>query len=136
MLCYAAVARCALCRGDRLGRIVAAGLWTNSGPQDTVVWYEYGMSMVKVTFTLDDQTVATLRQAGARLGKPNSQIVRDAIRDYAERIGRLSEPERLRMLSAVDALLKRKPTRTTAEVERELRDIRSARRAGGRRRHV
>jgi len=43
--------------------------------------------MVKVTFTLDERTVATLRQAGARLGKPNSQIVRDAIRDYAERIG-------------------------------------------------
>ena len=39
------------------------------------------MSMVKVTFTLDDRTVTTLRQTAARLDKPNSQIVREAIRD-------------------------------------------------------
>ena len=91
------------------------------------------MSMVKVTFTLDDQTVATLRQAGARLGRPNSQIVRDAIRDYAERVGRLSEHERLRLLAALDDISKRKPTRPASEVDRELRDVRSARRGGGRR---
>lgn len=90
--------------------------------------------MVKVTFTLDERTVATLRQAGARLGKPNSQIVRDAIRDYAERIGRLSETERIRLLSAVDAIARRKPTRAATDVDRELREIRAARRRGGRRR--
>jgi predicted transcriptional regulator len=37
--------------------------------------------MVKVTFTLDDQTVARLRQAAARLNRPQSQVVRDAVRD-------------------------------------------------------
>src|SRR5947208_3512547 len=70
--------------------------------------------MVKVTFTLDDHTVARLRQAAERLNKPQSQVVREAVRDYADRVGRLSEHERLRMLSALDAIVKRKPTRSTA----------------------
>jgi hypothetical protein len=89
--------------------------------------------MVKVTFTLDDQTVSRLRQAAARLNRPQSQIVRDAVRDYADRVGRLSEHERLRMLSALDAIVKRKPTRSTADVDRELRELRAARQGGGRR---
>ena len=89
--------------------------------------------MVKVTFTLDDQTVARLRQAAERLNKPQSQVVREAVRDYAERVGRLSEHERLRMLAALDAIVKRRPTRSATAVDRELRDIRLARRAGGRR---
>ena len=89
--------------------------------------------MVKVTFTLDDQTVARLRQAAERLNKPQSQVVREAVRDYADRVGRLSEHERLRMLSALDGIVKRKPTRSTADVDRELREIRVARRSGGRR---
>jgi len=89
--------------------------------------------MVKVTFTLDDHTVARLRQAAERLNKPQSQVVREAVRDYADRVGRLSEHERLRMLSALDAIVKRKPTRSTADVDRELREIRVARRSGGRR---
>jgi len=89
--------------------------------------------MVKVTFTLDDHTVARLRQAAERLNKPQSHVVRDAVRDYADRVGRLSEHERLRMLSALDAIVKRKPTRSTADVDRELREIRVARRSGGRR---
>src|SRR5437762_2218297 len=46
--------------------------------------------MVKVTFTLDDHTVARLRQAAERLNKPQSQAVREAVRDYADRVGRLS----------------------------------------------
>ena len=91
------------------------------------------MSMVKVTFTLDDRTVATLRQTAARLDKPNSQIVREAIRDYAERVGRLSEHERIHLLSVLDAVAKRKATRSPADVDRELQGIRTARRGGGRR---
>ena len=89
--------------------------------------------MVKVTFTLDEETVARLRQASVRLNKPQSRVVREAVHDYADRVGRLSERERLQMLSALDAILSRTPTRSTAAVERELREIRRARRAGGRR---
>jgi Ribbon-helix-helix protein, copG family len=89
--------------------------------------------MVKVTFTLDDETVATLRRTAARLDKPQSQVVREAVRDYADRVGRLSERERVRMLAALDAIVRRRPTRTPGEVDRELREIRAARRSGGRR---
>jgi len=89
--------------------------------------------MVKVTFTLDDQTVATIRRTAARLDKPQSQVVREAVRDYADRVGRLSERERVHLLAALDAIVRRAPTRTAGEVDRELRDIRAARRSGGRR---
>ena len=89
--------------------------------------------MVKVTFTLDDETVAALRRTAERLARPQSMIVREAIREYGARAGRLSEDERRRMLRSIDAVLAQPPTRTVAAVERELRDVRAARRRGGRR---
>jgi predicted transcriptional regulator len=89
--------------------------------------------MVKVTFTLDDRTVARLRQAAARANKPQSQVVREAVNDYADRVGRLSEAERVRTLATLDAIVRKKATRSPADVDRELRSIRTARRGGGRR---
>jgi predicted transcriptional regulator len=89
--------------------------------------------MVKVTFTLDERTVSRLRQAAARANKPQSQVVREAVNDYADRVGRLSEAERIRALATLDAIVKRKPIRTAADVDRELASIRTARRSGGRR---
>ena len=89
--------------------------------------------MVKMTFTLHDETAAALRQASERLAKPQSVIVREAIREYGARAGRLSEEERRRMLRSIDAVLTQPPTRTVAAVERELRELRAARRRGGRR---
>ena len=89
--------------------------------------------MVKMTFTLDDATVARLRQSAARLAKPQSEVVREAIADYAERVGRLSERERRHLLHVFDTLLPGVPPRSAANVDRELREIRAARRAGGRR---
>jgi len=89
--------------------------------------------MVKVTFTLDEATVSRLRQAAERTNKPQSQVVREAVKDYADRVGRLSEAERLRMLAAIDTIIKRKPTRPQSEVDAELRAIRAGRRTGGRR---
>jgi len=56
------------------------------------------MATVKVTFTLDRETVGRLRQASERLSKPKSAVVREAIHDFSERVGRLSERERLREL--------------------------------------
>ena len=91
------------------------------------------MGMVKVTFTLDDRTVSRLRQTAERANKPQSQVVREAVNDYADRIGRLSEAERIRMLTALDTIVSRKPTRPAADVDHELRAIRAARRSGGRR---
>ena len=89
--------------------------------------------MVKVTFTLDDRTVSRLRQAAARAHKPQSQVVREAVNDYADRVGRLSEAERVRTLAVLDAIVRKKPTRSPADVDRELQSIRMARRGGGRR---
>jgi len=88
--------------------------------------------MVKMTFTLDEATAARLRQAAERLSKPRSQVVREAILDFAERIGRLSERERLAMLRVFDEVVPGIPARSAEEIERELRAIREARRGGGR----
>jgi hypothetical protein len=89
--------------------------------------------MVKKTFVLDEPTASQLKRAAARLAKPQSEVVRLAIRDYADRIGTLSERERLQALSVFDALVPRIPRGTTAAVDRELAAIRAARREGGRR---
>ncbi len=84
--------------------------------------------MIKVTFTLDETTVEQLRRTAARVRKPQSRVVREAIGEYAARADRLSESERRRMLAALDRTMRRPPTRPTATVDRELREIRSARR--------
>jgi Arc/MetJ-type ribon-helix-helix transcriptional regulator len=89
--------------------------------------------MARVTFSLDDGTVAEIRRTAARLRKPQSHVVRDAIADYAARADRLSERERLQMLSTLDRLRRSPSTRTAADVDAELHAARDARRAGGRR---
>jgi hypothetical protein len=88
--------------------------------------------MIRVTFTVDEETVATLRQVSARLKKPQSVVLREAIKDYAERADRLSDEERDRLLAHLKKMRARKPTRTQAEVDAEIADIRAARRTGGR----
>jgi hypothetical protein len=90
------------------------------------------MARVKVTFTLDAGTVDLLRQAAERLSKPKSEIVREAIREFHDRIGRLSERERLAKLKLFDELVPLIPRRSPAEVTSELDEIRQSRRAGGR----
>ena len=83
---------------------------------------------------MDDQaTIARLQEAATRMTMPKSEVVRAAIAEYYDKIGRLSERERLRLLRAFDELMPRIPERSAAEVDRELRSIRRARRAGGRR---
>jgi hypothetical protein len=91
------------------------------------------MATAKVTFTLDEDTVSRINDAAARLSMPKSGVVREAIAEYHARIGRLSESERLRLLGVFDEMVARIPARPAAAVDRELRAIRKARRAGGRR---
>lgn len=86
----------------------------------------------KVTFTLDEDTVARLGQMAKRLHRPKSQVVREAIADYSARVGRLSELERLRQLKAFDRLVPAIPERSVAEVEEELQALRRDRRGSGR----
>lgn len=90
------------------------------------------MAAIKMTFSLDEATAARLRQTAEVLGKPKSEVVREAILDYSERKGRLSEAERRRLLSAFDQLVPAIPQRPAAEVDEEIEAIRRARRQGGR----
>jgi len=85
-----------------------------------------------MTFTLDGETVGRLRQASERLSKPQSAVVREAIHDYSDRVGRLSEQERLRLLRVFDEVVPLIPGRPAAHVKREIEEVRRARHAGGR----
>lgn len=86
----------------------------------------------KVTFSLDDETVSQLERTADRLRRPKSQVVREAIREYAARADRLSEAERLQMLRALDEAIASIPERPARQVDRELARLREARRSGGR----
>lgn len=90
------------------------------------------MATVKMTFSLDESTAARLRDAAASTNKPKSQIVREAIDDYAERVGRLTEAERRRLLGVFDEFVPAIPARHDSVVEAELAELRRARRLGGR----
>ena len=90
--------------------------------------------MVKVTFTLDEETVAEIRRTATRLGTAQSRVVREAVAEFAARADRLTERERLRVLGVIEGLRPAAPTRSAAAVDAELRAVRSARKHGGRRR--
>jgi hypothetical protein len=92
--------------------------------------------MAKVTFSVDDLTVRTLRATAERLGKSQSLVVREAVAEYAARSVRLTDSERRRLLAVLDAMAKRPGTRSDADVKRELAQIRVERRSGGRRHPV
>lgn len=86
--------------------------------------------MPKLTFSLDDETVAALRKAAERSRKPQSLIVREAIAEFTARDERLSPPERDRLLDVLRRIRKRPATRTAADVDSELGEIRRSRRTG------
>lgn len=88
--------------------------------------------MKKVTFTLDEGTVAYLDRTAERLGMAKSRVVREAIRVYGEQAGTLSKAERERLLNAFDTAAAAIPDRPRSDVEDELRELREARRQGGR----
>jgi len=96
---------------------------------------QYGSmaNMVKMTFTVDEQTVEILRRTATRLKKPQSAVFREAIRHFAERADRLTDEERERMLSAIDRIVAQKSGKRQADVDREITNIRAARKTGGRR---
>ena len=86
--------------------------------------------MVKVTFTLDEETVRRLRKIADRTKKPQSLVVREAVAHYAARDEKMSDEERDRMLRILDEVMKQPPTRSAEDVDRELREIRVSRRRG------
>jgi predicted DNA-binding protein len=90
--------------------------------------------MVKVTFSLDEDTVEQLRRTATRLGRPQSQVVREAVADYASRTDRLTERDRLRLLGVLERLQASARTRSGKSVDAELAALRDTRRTGGRKR--
>jgi len=90
------------------------------------------MATLKMTFSLDEATAARLNEAAVSLHKPKSEVVREAILDYAARVGRLSEAERRRLLGVFDEVVPVIPIRPEADVDAELAELREARRRGGR----
>lgn len=86
--------------------------------------------MPKLTFSLDDESVHTLRRVSERSRKPQSLIVREAIAQYAEREEVLSADERERLLVVVQGIKRRPVTRPASAVREELREIRQSRRKG------
>ncbi|CAN5645770.1 hypothetical protein BH24CHL9_BH24CHL9_00730 [soil metagenome] len=85
-----------------------------------------------MTFSLDESTSARLDEMAVALRKPKSEVVREAIRDYAERVGRLTEAERRRLLGVFDELVPAIPARSPDVVDAELAELRWTRRDGGR----
>ena len=86
--------------------------------------------MPKLTFSLDDESVQTLRQVSQRTRKPQSLVVREAIAQYAEREDVLSPDERDRLLAVVNGIKGRPATRAASAVREELGEIRRSRRSG------
>ena len=90
----------------------------------------------KLTFSVDDATAETLKKTAWRLRKSQSMVVREAVAEYAARAGRLTEQERREKLEVLDALMRQRPTRSNRATAEELRQVRQARRQGGRRHPV
>jgi len=88
--------------------------------------------MARATFSLDEATIAEIRRLAERLRRPQSQVIREAVADYAARTDRLSERERRQLLGVLEGLRATSPTRTAKEVDAELTTVRQGRQAGGR----
>lgn len=86
--------------------------------------------MVKVTFTLDEETVRKLRKVAERTKKPQSLVVREAVAHYAAREDKLTDEEREHKLRILRELGSQLPTRPQEAVDRELRELRRSRRTG------
>jgi predicted transcriptional regulator len=84
----------------------------------------------KVTFTLDDETVRHIRKLAEQSRKPQSLIVREAVAHYAAREETLSEDERQAKVAILREIAALPPTRSNEEVDRELEELRRARREG------
>jgi hypothetical protein len=91
------------------------------------------MATTKVTFTLDRTSIQKLEDAADRLSVPKSEVVREAITEFHGRLGRLSDRERRAMLRTFDDVVPKIAPRSNAAVNRELTELREARKTGGRR---
>ena len=86
-----------------------------------------------MTFTVDDDTARRIDTAAELLRKPKSAVVREAVADYHQRIGRLTEAERRRMLKILDDVLPDIPRRPQGDADNEIAAVRQSRKSSGRR---
>lgn len=86
--------------------------------------------MAKVTFSLDEDTVRTLRKLAERTRKSQSLVVREAVAHYAAQEQKMTPEERERWLRTYDELVAKIPPRPREEIDKELADIRRSRRTG------
>ena len=86
--------------------------------------------MVKMTFTLDAATVESIRRIAKRLGKPQSEVIRQAIPFYEPHAGQLTRAERQRRVALFDEVIATVPSGPAPKVDRELEAVRDSRRAG------
>ncbi len=86
--------------------------------------------MVKVTFTIDDETARRLRKLSERARKPQSLIVREAIAHYAaaEEDVRVPENERDRQLAILRRIRAQGALRSAEDADAELQALRESRR--------
>ena len=91
------------------------------------------MAITKVTFTLDSVSIQRLQDAADRLAVAKSEVVREAIMEFHDRLGKLSDRERSAMLRTFDEFVPRIPPRSAKLVDGEIAQVRQARKAGGRR---
>jgi predicted DNA-binding protein len=70
--------------------------------------------MPKLTFSLDEESVDTLRRLAERSRKPQSLIVREAIAHYGEREAVLTREERDRLLGVLRRIRQRPATRSSS----------------------
>ena len=83
-----------------------------------------------MTFSLDDETVRTLRLLADRKQKPQIVIVREAIVEYAAKDEKLSDEERSRKLQMIRQLRSQPQTRDASAVDKELAELRRSRKVG------
>ena len=86
--------------------------------------------MVKMTFTLDETTVDILRRVATRLQKPQSYVLREAVRHFEPHAGMLTEEESQQRVELFDRSLAKIPDRPLRQVKAELEQIRASRRQG------
>ncbi|MGE3274504.1 MAG: ribbon-helix-helix protein, CopG family [Vicinamibacterales bacterium] len=91
------------------------------------------MAIPKVTFTLDEATVAALKRESARTGKPQSLIVREAIAQYEARGDRLTAAEQQHLLGVIAEIRASRTADAGTRAAREATAVTRARREGGRR---
>ena len=83
-----------------------------------------------MTFTVDEQTAETLRRIAERVHRPQSQVLREAIRHYEQHAGQLSAEERRQRTRLFNQVIARVPRRPASKVDAELDEIRRSRRKG------